>query len=124
MIFISFFAILYGLMLGSFNVAIEIFTIQLEWNPSEKEVYVSLIVTIAIKGASVGNFIGKYIIAKGRWLLVIVSCIGVIVSTIPTLFMNIPALIVGRFFFGVFSGNGLMVTSKYIDETCPDHIKK
>ena len=45
----------------------------------------------------------------------LVACIGVI----PTLFLNIQAILVGKFVFGVASGTIIVASSIYLNETVP-----
>lgn len=75
-------------------------------------------------GAMVGNFVVKWIIVKGRWLTMMIVAVGTIIaSAIMTIDDNPYLILSGRFLVGLFAGVGPLLVSKYIEESCPMHVK-
>ena len=74
--------------------------------------------------AMLSNLLVKWVLAKGRWVTIMVQGVGVIVaSAVSVIAMNPWTVLAGRFLLGLFAGSGPFVASKYIEESCPINMK-
>ena len=78
-----------------------------------------MISSAAITGLVIGSFAAGPLLKAGRRkaiiLMNVIACLGVI----PTLFLNIWAILVGKFVFGLASGTIIVASSIYLNETVP-----
>ena len=84
--------------------------------------YNTLISSAAIFGVVTGSLVGGKFIQKGRRLAIIVFNIFAAASVTLTMFLNLPMIIIGRYFFGFCCGVFSVAGPKMLDETVPIHL--
>ena len=75
-----------------------------------------------ILGLSIGSILGGKFVSYGRRKVLIIVNILCAFSVIPTLFLNLWSICVGRFLYGLFSGMFLVLGPKMLDENIPSYL--
>ena len=73
----------------------------------------------AISGLIIGSFTAGKILADGRRKAIILMSLLACLSIVSTLFLNIWAILIGKFIFGIASGTIIVASSIYLNETVP-----
>jgi len=71
---------------------------------------------------AIGSLGGGSLMKGGRRKAHLLSAIIGIVGILPTLYLNYYLIVIGRSIFGISVGIMSSVTSKYIQETVPNHL--
>jgi facilitated trehalose transporter len=81
--------------------------------------YNTLISSAAIFGVVTGSLVGGRFIQKGRRLALIIFNVFAALATTMTMALNLPMIIIGRYFFGFCCGVFSVAGPKMLDETVP-----
>lgn len=97
-------------------------TAKFGWDKDESTLYNTLISAAGIFGIVTGSLVGGKFITKGRRLALIVFNVLAAVATSFTMILNLPCIIIGRYFFGFCCGVFSVAGPKMLDETVPIHL--
>ena len=84
--------------------------------------YNTIISSSAIFGIVTGSLVGGRFIPYGRRLCLIVFNVFSAISVTLTMFLNLPAICIGRYFYGLCCGVFSVAGPKMLDETVPIHL--
>ena len=99
------------------------FKVIFGWNDDEASFYSSLITAICSFGSAIGA-IGIGAFTKfGKKNCIFYSNFLVFLGAGLTLIENVPAIIIGRFIFGLASGTFSVLVPGFINELCPTELK-
>ena len=118
-----------NLTLGTFNVGFvisgnnqvgSILEAQFGWEHNiEAKNWNTAISSASISGLIIGSFAAGKLLSNGRRKAIILMSLLSCVSIVPTLFLNIWAILIGKFIFGIASGTIIVASSIYLNETVP-----
>lgn len=99
------------------------FAVIFGWNDDEASAYSSLITSICSMGSAIGAIgIGSFT-KFGKKNCIFYCNFMVFLGAGLTLIENIPAIIIGRFIFGLASGTFSVLVPGFINELCPTELK-
>ena len=118
-----------NLTLGTFNVGFvisgnnqvgSILEAQFGWEHEvEAKKWNTAISSASISGLIIGSFTAGKLLSNGRRKAIILMSLIACLSIVPTLFLNIWAILIGKFIFGIASGTIIVASSIYLNETVP-----
>lgn len=122
-------ALVANLTLGTFNVGFAIagnnqvgrvLEAQFGWeHDTEAKQWNTVISSTSITGLVVGSFAAGYLLKTGRRSTIMSMNVLACLAVIPTMFLDIRAILVGKFIFGLASGAIIVASSLYLNETVP-----
>ena len=89
------------------------------WDKEEAILYNTIISSAAVLGIVTGSLAGGKFITKGRRVAIIVFNVFSAMATALTMWLNFPAIVIGRFFYGFCCGVFSVAGPKMLDETVP-----
>lgn len=111
-----------GFAISGNNQTAPVIKAKFGWTDSEAILYNTLISSAAIFGVVTGSLVGGKFIQKGRRrALIIFNVLGALATTL-TMFLNLPLIIIGRYFFGFCCGCFSVAGPKMLDETVPHQL--
>lgn len=111
-----------GFAISGNNQTAPVIKAKFGWDKEAATLYNTLISSAAIFGVVTGSLVGGRFIQGGRRkALIIFNLLGAIAVTL-TMFLDLTAIIIGRFFFGFTCGVFSVAGPKMLDETVPIHL--
>ena len=89
------------------------------WDKEEAILYNTIISSAAVLGIVTGSLAGGNFITKGRRIAIIIFNVFSAMATALTMWLNFPAIVIGRFFYGFCCGVFSVAGPKMLDETVP-----
>lgn len=108
-----------GFAISGNNQTAPVIKAKFGWDKEEAILYNTIISAAAIFGVVTGSLAGGKFITKGRRVAIIVFNVFSAIATALTMFLNYPAIVIGRFFFGFCCGVFSVAGPKMLDETVP-----
>ena len=108
-----------GFVVAGNNQTANVIAAKFSWTEEETRLYNSLINAMSILGLSLGSFAGGLVIPYGRRKTILIFNFLAEISICTTLILKVPAILIGKFAFGFFSGVINVAAPKMLDETVP-----
>lgn len=106
-----------GFAIGSNNQVGPILAVQ--FNSVDPTFLQTLLTSAVIVGMVLGSWLSGWILEYGRRRTIIIACLGIIVSASCSLALNLPTIIVAKFFQGIAAANIINASNLFIIETSP-----
>ena len=109
-----------GFVIAGNNQVGGILASKLDWDDRQAARWNSTISSAGVLGLIIGSFAVELILRKiGRRKAIILTSLVVILAVIPTIFLSVWSIILGKFFFGLAAGSMIVASSIYMNETVP-----
>lgn len=111
-----------GFAISGNNQTAPVIKAKFGWDKDEAVLYNTIISSSAIFGVVTGSLIGGKFIPLGRRRCLIAFNILSALSVTLTMFLNLPLICIGRYFYGLCCGVFSVAGPKMLDETVPIHL--
>ena len=112
-----------GFVITGNNEVGSILALQLNWDSPDVEgsakLWNTVISSSGIVGLIVGSFTAGFVVKAGRRKSIILMSIVAVAGIVPTLFLNVWAIIAGKFIYGLAASVIIVASSLYLQETIP-----
>jgi MFS family permease len=112
----------FGTALNLTNACNNILPEVMDWPEDKRSLYLTIVSSTSVAGVSIGSVVGGSLIQYGRRkmyiLFCIVSIVGCILSTFPTMWV----MCIGRFIYGFGSGILCVAGPRIMNEIIPAHL--
>ena len=108
-----------GFVIAGNNQVGGILSQKLNWGDKETP-YNTAIASCGVSGLIIGSFAIDLLLKKiGRRKSIMLTSFMCIISVIPTVFLSLISILLGKFFFGLAAGGLIVASSLYLNETVP-----
>lgn len=109
-----------GFVIAGNNTVGGILSQKLDWGDNETRNNTA-ISSAGVSGLIIGSFVINPILNLiGRRQSIIWTSFGCILGVIPTVFLSLVAILIGKFLFGLAAGGLIVASSLYLNETVPN----
>ena len=108
-----------GFVIAGNNTVGGILAVKLDWGDNDT-MNNTAISSAGVSGLIIGSFIINPILNRiGRRRSIIWTSLGCAVGIIPTIFLSLAAILIGKFIFGLAAGGLIVASSLYLNESVP-----